>query len=128
MRTAKLLSPSQTRPVQAFGWTVPELFGLPPVPEQPAANCSRLSRVDDIALIWLPRGSPVIVLTSTEAVIRCHSGATLKFYRRTKPAPEEIVTVAPATAIGDVTQIVKPAPQIVDETPETTEISEGVMA
>jgi hypothetical protein len=58
MRTAKLLSPSQMRPVQAFGWTAPELFGLPPVREQPAANYSRLSRVDDIGLIWLLRGRP----------------------------------------------------------------------
>jgi hypothetical protein len=66
-----------------------------------------------------PSGAaPMInVLTSTEAIMRCHSGATLKFYRRTK--------LAPATAIGDVTQIVKPAPQIVDDAPETAEISEG---
>jgi hypothetical protein len=72
MRTAKLLSPSQTRPVKAFGWTTHGL--LHPVPEQPAANYSRLSRVDDMGLIWLLRGRPVTVLTSTEAVILCHSG------------------------------------------------------
>jgi hypothetical protein len=79
----------------AFGWTERELFGLHPVPEQPAANFSRLSRLDDTGLIWLLRGRPVIMLTATEAVMRCRSGATLKFYRRTKPAPAEIDKAAP---------------------------------
>ena len=82
---------------QAFGWTVPELFGLHPVPEQPAANYDRLARVDDMGLIWLLRGRPVIVLKSTDAIIGCHSGATLKFYRRSEPALAEITNVAPAT-------------------------------
>ena len=125
MRTAKLLSPSQTRPVKAFGWTTHGL--LHPVPEQPAANYSRLSRVDDMGLIWLLRGRPVTVLTSTEAIIRCHSGATLR-YGRIGPAPAEIVTVAPATAIGDVTQIVKPTLQIVDDAAEAAEIDKGATA
>jgi hypothetical protein len=93
---------------QAFGWTVPELFGLHPVPEQPAANYDRLARVDDMGLIWLLRGRPVIVLKSTEAIIRCHSGATLKFYRRSEPALAETTNVAPATEIGNVMQIDKP--------------------
>ena len=61
-------------------------------------------------LLWLARGRLVVGLTAKEAIIRCPSGATLKFYR-----PAEIVTVAPATAISDVTQIV-------DDAPETTEI------
>jgi hypothetical protein len=86
---------------QACGWTVPELFGLHPVPERPAANYSRLSRVDDTGLLWLLRGRSAIVLTSTEAVIRCHSGATLKFYRPTEPAPPmEITNGAPAMDVG----------------------------
>ena len=93
---------------QAFGWTVSELFGLHPVPEQPAANYDRLARVDDMGLIWLLRGRPVIALTAMEAVMRCHSGATLKFYRRSEPALAEITNVAPATEIGNVMQIGKP--------------------
>jgi hypothetical protein len=108
---------------QALGWMVPELFGLHPVPEQPAPNYNRLARVDDMGLLWLLRGRPVIAITSTDATIRCDSGATLKFYRRTERAPAEIVTVAPA--IGDVTQIVKPAPQIVDD---VAEIAKGATA
>jgi hypothetical protein len=71
---------------QAFGWTSRELFGLHPVPEQPAANYSRLSRLDDMGLIWLLRGRPVILLTATEAVMRCHSGATLTYRRQNEPA------------------------------------------
>ena len=72
---------------QAFGWTARELFGLHPVPERPAANYSRLSRLDETGLIWLPRGRPVIILTATEAVIRCHSGATLTYRRQNELAP-----------------------------------------
>jgi hypothetical protein len=36
-----MTAPSQTWPVQAFGWTMPEL--LHPVPEQPAPNNDRLT-------------------------------------------------------------------------------------
>jgi hypothetical protein len=36
---------------QAFPWTADELFGLHPVPEQPAANYSRLSLLDSMGLI-----------------------------------------------------------------------------
>jgi hypothetical protein len=72
-------------PAQAFGWTERALFGLPPVPEQSAANYSRLSRLDSTGLIWLLRGRPVTALTATEAVMRCHSGATLVYRRQKKP-------------------------------------------
>jgi hypothetical protein len=61
----------------AFGWTEHELYGLHPVPEQPAPNYSRLSRLDDMGLLWLLRGRPVVALTATEAAYRCPSGATL---------------------------------------------------
>jgi hypothetical protein len=71
---------------QAFDWTEHELFGLHPVPERRAANYSRLSRVDDTGLLWLLRGRPVIVLTSTEAIIRCHSGANLTYRKQPLPA------------------------------------------
>jgi hypothetical protein len=70
---------------QALGWTEPELLGLHPVPEQPAANYDRLARLDDMGLIWLLRGRPVVALTATEAAYRCPSGAILT-YRRERRA------------------------------------------
>jgi hypothetical protein len=33
-------------------------------------------------MIWLLRGRPVIALTAAEAVMRCHSGATLRYCRQ----------------------------------------------
>lgn len=116
MTTAKLLCPSQTRPVQAFGWTVPELFGLHPVPEQPAPNYDRLARLDDMGLVWLLQGRTVVALTATEATILCSSGATVK-YRHSELAPAEIVTVS----IDDMTQIV-------DDAPKTAETAKGATA
>jgi hypothetical protein len=80
---------------QTCGWTVPEL------PELPAPNYDRLARLDDMGLLWLLRGRPVVELTSMEAVIRCHSGATVKFYRPTEPVPPmEITNGAPAMDVG----------------------------
>jgi hypothetical protein len=76
-------------------WTVPELFRLHPVPDQPAANYDRLARLDDLGLIWLLRGRPVIVLTSKEAIIRCPSGAILTYRRRTEPAPATSPPIVP---------------------------------
>jgi hypothetical protein len=72
---------------QAFGWTEHELFGLHPVPERPAPNYSRLARLDDMGLLWLLRGRPVVALTTTEAAYRCPDGAILKYCRRAKSAP-----------------------------------------
>jgi hypothetical protein len=70
-----------------LGWTRPDVFGLHPVPERPAANYSRLSRLDSTGLIWLLRGRSVIALTATEAVMRCESGATLTYRRHDRLAP-----------------------------------------
>jgi hypothetical protein len=84
-----------------LGWTTHELLALHPVPEQPAPNYDRLARLDDMGLLWLLRGRPVVELTSMEAVIRCHSGATVKFYRPTEPVPPmEITNRAPAMDVG----------------------------
>jgi hypothetical protein len=69
---------------QAFGWTEHDLFGLHPVPEQPAANYARLSRLDNTGLIWLLHGRPVTALTATETAMRCHSGATLTYRKQNK--------------------------------------------
>jgi hypothetical protein len=69
----------------AFGWTARELFGLHPVPEQPAGNYSRLSRLDDTGLIWLLRGRPVVALTETTAAIQ-GATAVLTYRKINKPA------------------------------------------
>jgi hypothetical protein len=65
----------------SLGWTERELFGLHPAPEQPAADCDRLARLDDMGLVWLLRGRPVVALTATEASFRCSSGAILTYRR-----------------------------------------------
>ena len=75
---------------QALGWTERALLGLHPAPDQPAANYSPLARLDDLGLIWLLRGRPVITLTKTGAIIRCPSGASVTYRRRTEPAPADI--------------------------------------
>jgi hypothetical protein len=72
---------------EALGWASADLFGLHAPPEKPAPNYRRLSRYDQTGLIWLLRGRPVIVLTATEAVMRCHTGASLTYRRRTEPVP-----------------------------------------
>jgi hypothetical protein len=84
---------------EALGWASVDLFGLHTPPEKPAPNYRRLSRYDQTGLIWLLRGRPVTVLTSAEAIIRCHSGASLTYRRRAEPAPAtEIVNATPAAA------------------------------
>jgi hypothetical protein len=65
--------------------TARELFRLHPVPGQPAANYSRLSRLDDTGLIWLLRGRPVIA--ATEAAYRCPGGAILTYRKQNEPTP-----------------------------------------
>ena len=70
---------------EAFGWTVPELFGLHPVPEQPAANYSRLSRLDEMGVIWLLHRRPVVALTETTAAIQ-GATAVLTYRKINKPA------------------------------------------
>jgi hypothetical protein len=70
---------------QTFGWTARELFGLHPVPEQPASNYRRLSRLDHKGLIWLLRGRPVVALTETTAAIQ-GATAVLTCRKINKPA------------------------------------------
>jgi hypothetical protein len=100
----------------AFGWTVPELLDRHPVPERPEANYHRLRRVDGMGLVWLLQGRPVVALTATEAIMRCGSGATLKFYRRTEPAPAIVTAGTTANAKQTPTPM---SEQIVDHIPET---------
>jgi hypothetical protein len=66
----------------ALGWTATDLFGLPPVPEQPAPNYQRLARVELLGLCWLLHGRPVTELTTDKAVIATRGGTPVTFYRR----------------------------------------------
>jgi hypothetical protein len=74
---------------EALGRTDADLFGLHEPPEKPAPGYRRLSRLDQAGLIWLLHGRSVIALTTSEALIRSISGATLT-YRRTGGGPAEI--------------------------------------
>jgi hypothetical protein len=65
---------------EALGWTAADLFGLAPVPEQPAPAFRRLARYDTTGLIWLLQGRPVVALTETEAAIQ--SAGAVVMYRK----------------------------------------------
>ena len=69
-----------------LGWTAQDLLGLPPVPERPPANYQRLCRYDQIGLIWLLRGRPVLALTDHTAAIENPSGSLTVYRRHNKPA------------------------------------------
>jgi hypothetical protein len=71
---------------EALGWTVRELFGLHPVPAQPAATFCRLSRYDATGLIWLLRGRAAVALTDAAAAIGTPSGGTVTYRKHNKPA------------------------------------------
>jgi hypothetical protein len=70
---------------EAFGWTARDLFGLHMPPERPHPSYSRLSRYDEIGLIWLLRGREVIALTEATAVIQGSTGAITIYRRHNKP-------------------------------------------
>ena len=57
------------------------LFGLHTPPAKPHPSYSRLSRYDEIGLIWLLCGRPVVALTAATAAIRSNTGA-ITIYRR----------------------------------------------
>lgn len=67
---------------EALGWTVDDIFGLPPVPGKPASNYRRLARYDLTGLAWLLRGRPVVALTADSAAIRTPGGGQVTFYRK----------------------------------------------
>jgi hypothetical protein len=71
---------------EALGWTARDLFGLHMPPERPHPSYSRLSRYDEIGLIWLLRGRVVIALTEATAAIQNPTGATTIYRRHNKPA------------------------------------------
>jgi hypothetical protein len=71
---------------EALGWTARDLFGLHMPPERPHPSYSRLSRYDEIGLIWLLRGREVIALTEATAAIQNPTGAITIYRRHNKPA------------------------------------------
>jgi len=71
---------------EALGWDAKDLFGLHKPPAQPHPSYSRLSRYDEIGLIWLLQGRPVAALTETTAAIQNPTGAITTYRRRNKPA------------------------------------------
>jgi hypothetical protein len=70
----------------ALGWTAKDLFGLQTPPEKPHPSYSRLSRYDEIGLIWLLRGREVVALTEATAAIQNPTGAITIYRRHNKPA------------------------------------------
>jgi hypothetical protein len=71
---------------EALGWTARDLFGLHMPPERPRPSYSRLSRYDEIGLIWLLRGREVIALTEATAAIQNPTGAITTYRRFNRPA------------------------------------------
>lgn len=72
---------------EALGWTATDLFGLHKPPAKPHPNYSRLSRYDEIGLIWLLQSRPVLALTEATAAIQNSTGAITIYRRHNKPAP-----------------------------------------
>ena len=70
----------------ALGWTARDLFGLHQPPAPPHPSYSRLSRYDEIGLIWLLRGREVVALTEATAAIQNPTNAITIYRRHNKPA------------------------------------------
>jgi hypothetical protein len=70
---------------EVFGWTTRDLFGLASVPENPHPSYLRLTRYDEIGLIWLLCGRPVLALTESIAEIGNPIGTVTVYRRRNKP-------------------------------------------
>jgi hypothetical protein len=69
-----------------LGWTPRELFGLHQPPANPHPSYVRLSRYDEIGLIWLLDSKVVTALTETTADIRHRTGAITVYRKLNKPA------------------------------------------
>jgi hypothetical protein len=102
---------------EALGWTSDDLLGLHSPPEKPAPNYRRLSRYDQLGLVWCLQSRPVVELTTTAATLRCPNGAHVTYRRRTEPALAETANGAPATGSGNVVQpignVMQPTPPLV---------------
>jgi hypothetical protein len=75
---------------EALGWTVRDLFGLAPVPDQPAPSYRRLSRYDATGLVWLLRGRPVVALSERTAAIQSPAGSVTVYRRHNKPGLDPV--------------------------------------
>ena len=64
----------------ALGWTARELLGLADVPDKPGPNYQRLSRYDQMGLVWMLQGRRVVAMTKDTAKIKTATG-TVSFYR-----------------------------------------------
>jgi hypothetical protein len=62
------------RQADALGWSATEVLGLDPI--------APLARYDNMGLVWLLHGCPVVALTQHTATIRMATGNHLTFYRR----------------------------------------------
>jgi hypothetical protein len=69
-----------------LGWTAKELLGLHMPPSRPHPSYARLSRYDELGLIWMLEGKSIVALTATTADIQ-HRGGSITVYRKlNKPA------------------------------------------
>jgi hypothetical protein len=71
---------------QALGWTARDLFGLLTVPEDAKPSFNRLSRYDEMGLIWLLHGRRVVALSEDRAAIQSPSGNVTIYRKLNKPA------------------------------------------
>ena len=67
------------------GLPVRDLFGRPDVLDRAGPKYQRLSRYDQIGLVWLLQGRRVVELTKDKAVIETPTG-TVSYRRYNKPA------------------------------------------
>jgi hypothetical protein len=70
----------------ALGWTSRDLFGLHKPPASPHPSYSRVSRYDDIGLVWLLEGCRVVALTDSTAAIQNVTGNITVYRRHHNPA------------------------------------------
>jgi hypothetical protein len=68
---------------RAFNWTPRDLFGLHQPPAKPHPSYSRLSRYDEVGLVWLLQGRKVAALTEDAAAIRNPTGSVTIYRRQT---------------------------------------------
>jgi hypothetical protein len=71
---------------EVFDRTARDLFGLAPVPDSPHRSYRRLSRYDEIGVIWLLEGCEVLALTANTATIRRPSGSTTTYRKNNTSA------------------------------------------
>jgi|SRR6516164_5990587 len=93
-RTGGASWPNGAEQAEALGWTPEDLFGLHQPPDKPHPSYNRLSRYDELGLIWLLAGRPVIALMAAGAAIATPTGNTTTYYRRgVAPAADEHLAI-----------------------------------